>query len=432
MLINGCERANSKSWKMPKLYLFDKHLAALLMLSFFLPARVQVFMLIPVCSFFALRDVFTAGRIEKRKLGYAIFLSSLYLLYTAYLPFTPKPFADDLRFHLEGKAALLLFPLLMACLSRTTVHTILTQLHWFVIGCVVSCLAGNILFVSTHMPFTDVRFLNHVAYRLSFESITGVHPTYMGMYLCFAVAILLFQQGMWQGLRPWQLGVVLFVLFACLFALFPKTPIIALLLTLVYYTLLHLRDWRKCRVPLIALCVSMLVAFLIPFSSQRAAELQGFFPMGGIRNPIDNSISMRQIIWKMDVTLLQKSWLSGVGPGRIRMELMQLYFALSKMTGIPLEYYDTHNEYLNIWISFGVIGLFLFLCILGVQLFRAIKNKHHLYICLLATLCICFMTENVLANQRGVVFYAFFTALLFFAKEEPRVFNDRAWGQTKE
>jgi O-antigen ligase len=129
---------------------------------------------------------------------------------------------------------------------------------------------------------------------------------------------------------------------------------------------------------------------------------------------------MRRIIWKMDMQLLKEHWLAGVGPGQIRPELQQLYYGFSEMAGLPIEYYDTHNEYLNIWISFGLAGIALLILILSVQAWRAVTSRSRLYLCLLVALCLCFMTENVLANQRGVVFYAFFTSLLFFSLLRPR------------
>jgi O-antigen ligase len=402
---------------MPKLYRLDKQLAILLMLSFFLPPRVQVLVLIPVSVFLALRDVVISKHVDKRRLALGIFLGSLYLLYLAYLPFTEQSYISDLRFHLESKAGLLLFPLAIACMMRETIETILRQLHWFIAGCMLSCIIGNLVYIGQSFPFTNARFLNHVNYRLGLERITGIHPTYMGMYLCFAVAILLFYDNISLRLKQWQTGILLFLLFVLLLAIFPKTPLVALLLVLVYYLILHIHDRRKWRAPLIAFAASLLFGLAIPFSSQRAAELKGLLPRESVETPIDNSIDMRQIIWRMDMHMLRKHWIGGVGPGRIRTELEHLYFALSTMAGVPMAYYDTHNEYLNIWISFGVIGLLLFLGILAVQFFKAIRNRAHLYICLLVLLSICCMTENVLANQRGIIFCAFFSSLLFFATD---------------
>src|SRR5690606_40468048 len=74
---------------MRSLYLPDKYLAALLMLSFFLPLRVQVFILIPVCVFFGIRDVLLVREEEnKKRLLQAVLLGSLYMIYLAYVTFT--------------------------------------------------------------------------------------------------------------------------------------------------------------------------------------------------------------------------------------------------------------------------------------------------------------------------------------------------------
>src|ERR1044072_3383630 len=132
---------------MRRLYQWDKQLASLLMLSFFLPMRMQVLILIPLSAFLGIRDLTVKRAGNKQSFLFALFLGSLYLLYVAYLPFTPAPYQRDLHYHLEVKASILLLPLMLACLHRDTIDTIKGQLHWFVIGCLLACLLGNLVYL---------------------------------------------------------------------------------------------------------------------------------------------------------------------------------------------------------------------------------------------------------------------------------------------
>lgn len=404
---------------MDKLYTWDKQLASVLMLSFFLPLRVQVFVMIPVCLFLAIRDMIVLKGAVKRPYKYALLAGSIYLLYVVYLPFTHPPYRQDLLFNLEQKASLLLLPLIFCLVRQQTRKTILNQLHFFIIGCLLSCILANGAFLISSLAAsssTSTGLPGHVIYRRTFESISGIHPTYMGMYLCFSVAILLFNNDLKYRLRKEVLALLLFLHFIFLLALLPKTPLIALFVVLGYYCITQFRHRVKWIIPVVVLCLSMLIAYLvIPSSNERMIEMKGFSANAiAAANPTTNSISMRQLIWKVDTHLLHQHWLTGVGPGQMKETLAKQYFGLSMLVGIPLDYFDTHNEYLNIWLSFGLTGIVLFLFILLFQLARAFRLRAHLYTCLMLLLMICFTTENILANQHGIVFYSFFTSLFLF------------------
>jgi O-antigen ligase len=252
----------------------------------------------------------------------------------------------------------------------------------------------------------------HIEYRVYFEEITNMHPTYMGIYLCFATAILLISPKQRQQLKGWKLGAVLFPLFLFLMALMPKAPVIALFVILFYYGWIN-RAYKYRFVPILAvLLLSVSVACIsIPFSSQRIGEFSALLKPND--NPNANSIQMRQLILAVDLDVLKQHWVAGLGPGYVDQALTDQYGVYSRLLHVPLVAYDTHNEYINQWIMFGLIGIGLLLLILGIQFANAFRRRDHLYAILLMIFVITFFTENVLSQQRGVVFYAIFTSLFF-------------------
>ncbi|MGV3557206.1 O-antigen ligase family protein [Larkinella arboricola] len=400
---------------MNNLIAYDKYLARLVMICFFLPNRVQIFILMGVFVYWAVRDNFSVKQKHFRPYGGALLLGSIYLLYALYVPFTEPAYRSDVLFDLEQKASLLAGPLAFLLMQPQTRKIIAGELIYFVYACFISCLVGNVFYLyeyGWHVSSPDA----HIQYRLYFEKITGMHPTYMGIYLCFASAILLLSQKHRHQFKGWKLGAVQFPLFLFLMALMPKAPVIALFVILCYYAWINRARKQKIVPVLAVLLISLSIAFLsIPFSSQRVGEFSAVLDAKPNDNPMDNSVQMRQVILSVDLDVLAQNWLVGLGPGGVDPALKVKYEEYARRLNVPLEAFDTHNEYLNQWLSFGLVGIALFILVLGVQLANAVRRRDHLYAILLMIFIVTFFTENVWSQQKGITFYSFFTSLFFFA-----------------
>ncbi|WP_128548056.1 O-antigen ligase family protein [Larkinella soli] len=389
----------------------DSYLARFIMVSFFIPHRLQLLSFIVICLFWIIRDTYKRQGVRFRPYGWALLLGSVFLLYAAWLPFSPDEFRQNLLFKLEKRASLFIMPFALLFLNPQTRKTLSRELIYFVYGCLGACLVGNLCYLlkfGRHPGGPD----SHVQYRLYFEEILDIHPTYMGIYLCFSAAILLMTPAGVPSLKGWKLGAVLFPLFIFLMALMPKAPVIALVVVLAYYGWTF-RLQRKVWAPIVGVLVlAVSVACVsIPFSGQRISEISSLLHPS--ENPATNSIQMRQMIWEIDLRLLADHWLTGVGPSNLDRMLAAQYELYSRLYNFPFQTYNTHNEYLNLWLSFGLCGLLLFLAVLTVQFVRAMRWQNRLYVSLLLILSITFFTENVLARQQGIVFYAFFSSLFF-------------------
>lgn len=414
-MISGTEKTIQKK-QLDKLVRYDYYLASLLMVSFFMPIRLQVFMVMPVCVYWVLRDVITyRDSFRYRLLPAATLTGSLYLLYLAWLPFTPAADLPHLYPLLEQKVALLLVPFVFALIRPQTRQLILSRMPVFVVTCFAVAFFGNLLYLIQYGFYTGV---SHPVYRNYFEEVTSVHPTYMGLYLCFSLCWLLLHTQWQASLRRWMVTVVYTLLLLFLFALMPKAPVLALLLVLIHYVWMHRKTKVRIMPVLIALTVALTVALLfIPAASQRVGELAFFLGHDTRIAVTENSVSMRQLIWAANTYLLQGNWLTGLGPAQLISVQEVLFFSYSMEAELFIPAHNTHNEYINQWLSFGIAGLLLFLVVLGVQLILALRRKDYQYLYLLILLLITFGTENVLSRQHGVLFYAFFTSLFFFRNQ---------------
>lgn len=127
-------------------------------------------------------------------------------------------------------------------------------------------------------------------------------------------------------------------------------------------------------------------------------------------NPNGHSLLQRLEYWQAGSDLLAKNFLIGVGTGDIQVAFDSHYQINDSALNDPNRL-RTHNYYITIWLTFGIVGLILFLWI-HFELFKTVRNEQNLIgLCFLWILLISYLTEDTLETQVGVTFFAFFLAI---------------------
>lgn len=402
---------------MDQLENIDQFAAKLLAVSFFLPMKWQVLVTIGLCVYFVFRSLLSKQFPPAGNYLWALFLGSGFVLYLLAVPLTPPEWRKTVLHIVERKESLLLLPLAFAIMAPGFKTLIAGELLYFVVACVISCIAGNADYFY-HYFFVNggLHEFSHVRYRIIFESFTGIHPTYMGLYLCFSMCILLgadFADTLRGKIIKY---VVIYLLLIFLLSLLAKSPLIALIIIFIHYGWVRRKELLRYKWTIAGLMGTVAAtSYFIPFFRQRLAEI--FVLAGGEKggNVTGNSVSTRKLIWEMDTDLIRHNWLTGIGPGRLLRALEEKYFFFSLSHGYNVGHYDPHNQYFSEWISFGVSGIVLLAAIIVVQFVKAVRQKNYLYLYLLILLSITFFTETFLSRQQGVLFYAVFTSLFFFS-----------------
>jgi O-antigen ligase len=404
---------------MNKLPVIDKYIARIMMVTLFLPMKWQVYVAIVTCVYFVARSL--AGRQFPPKKDYisALFLGSGFLLYLFSVPLTPPEYRNAVWHWCEREESLILIPFAFALIAQEFKAVITGELVYFVIACFIACVAGNAdYFYHYFLVNTELHQLSHVRYRIIFESFTGIHPTYMSVYLCFAICILATDKaGSSVPLRTaLPKYMLLYILLVFLLSLLAKSPLIALGIIAIHYGYVHRRVLYRYKWTMAGVAgVVAATGFFIPFFRQRIGELSQLFGNTGSGNAISNSLYARKMIVNIDTELLRRNWLTGVGPGRMLQALQEKYFFYSIANNMNVGQYDPHNQYFALWLSFGILGPVVLLAILATHFIRAIKLNNNLYLYLLILLFVTFFTETFLSRQQGVLFYSIFTSLFFFS-----------------
>jgi hypothetical protein len=136
-----------------------------------------------------------------------------------------------------------------------------------------------------------------------------------------------------------------------------------------------------------------------------------FYKHGG--NPSGHSFAQRLEFWRAATGIIKQHPLLGVGTGDVKIafadEYNQIHSSLTERWRLR-----SHNQWLEIGVAFGIIGMLWF----GINLFYpAFKTKRiytYAYFVFWIILMISICTEDTLETQAGATFYAFFNAFFLF------------------
>ncbi len=127
-------------------------------------------------------------------------------------------------------------------------------------------------------------------------------------------------------------------------------------------------------------------------------------------DPNGHSLLQRLEYWEAGTDLLAKNFIFGVGTGDIQ-TVFDNYYEIKKSPLNKKNRLRTHNYYLTVWVTFGIIGVLLFLWIHFEFLRSVTKTQNLIGLCFLWILLVSYLTEDTLETQVGVTFFAFFLAL---------------------
>ncbi len=127
------------------------------------------------------------------------------------------------------------------------------------------------------------------------------------------------------------------------------------------------------------------------------------------------SVAMRIEFLRAGWTIARGKWLTGVGTGDTRLAFAEEYVRMQSTLAEKWRL-RAHNEYLTLLISFGVFGLLWSVFSWTWPAQRLGAFKHPLFVCWAITFAVSCVSEDTIETQMGATFFAFFYALLVFAR----------------
>lgn len=128
-----------------------------------------------------------------------------------------------------------------------------------------------------------------------------------------------------------------------------------------------------------------------------------------------NSLNTRIAIWKCAWDEIKKKPVIGYGIGDANEQLVRGYHEKKFHFAIK-QNYNSHNQYLDMLLTSGAIGLLALLIFTGGILWYGLKDKDWLLIGFVAIFIISCLTENILSKNQGIVVFSLFFSLIIYSR----------------
>jgi hypothetical protein len=332
------------------------------------------------------------------------------LLYTHHLAATWKD--------MESKATLVAIPFIFLAgpfSDHNGYLKLLNAYSWLLAAVCLYCLS---------MAVVEYRWQHDIKvfFYHDLTSAVGVNAVFFSGYVLIAILFLLF------SVKARRMRIVLLVFFTGMMLLLCSRQML-LLLAVVFVVYAIGGRLRNIKPPVysLALLVALGLATLAftdnPFSRRYQELKPGRLSTSIQREPISdasaNGISLRLFMWRSAFQILQEhhAWAFGVTGGDSRILLDQKYLDAGLYQGYLG--YNFHNEYIEVLVHSGLLGLALFLLgIAGLIAMTRITGTHPAVFTTGLILLLC-STESALEMQHGLFLYSFFPLLHFCARRFP-------------
>lgn len=315
-------------------------------------------------------------------------------------------------FDMEVKMSLFVFPLVYS--TRSLTQKQLGKVFYALI-------AGGILASFIMLSVATYIYFKQDLIKFFYEEFSIlIHPSYLSMYLNVASAWLIIQllNGSFQKRYQVILAAVIVFFFAGINVLLSsKMGMLSMMLMFIIFLVYYVINRRKFLLGIagILLIIAGIVAVAkyLPDVSRRIQRLVDAVTNSHPDKNETESSAVRLLVWKAANNVIEQHVVLGVGTGDSKDELMKEY-EKEGLTGALEHKLNTHSAYYQVFVSLGLIGLLTLLANLFLPFIEAVKNKNSIYIAFLLLILFNFVPEAMLETQAGVIFYAFFNAVICF------------------
>jgi O-antigen ligase len=344
---------------------------------------------------------------------------------------------DDSSWVIEKNLSIAILPLILLTGPVLSVNELRKIFFAFIIACLSGAFISLVLAIYRYTASNDIQEFFYYNLTQTF----GMHPIYLSLYYALCICLLYFRSEKFN--KKQKIGVALLILFFALniFLLDSKMVIGAsmVLFSLFIFRLLCMKlgsfIW-----PTLAFVVILVISSIALFNfSPRFKEIASLKSLSILKEDrmtdfmMVNGLTLRLMFWKFSLKDFPPTDMAiGLGTGDVQDFLDRTYemhnMAIS-YDGKVLGYYgyDAHNQFLDIFLRFGFLGLGIFLLLLFSILKRFISIGSNLYISFFFMVICIFFSETFLGLNKGIVFFALFTSLFWLENEKICNENRNSW-----
>ncbi|PCJ23219.1 MAG: hypothetical protein COA97_12130 [Flavobacteriales bacterium] len=304
-----------------------------------------------------------------------------------------------------------------------------TLLPFLILPVYVSCIRGakylshfptSAIIIGVFMFLTslwDAIIFRNIAYFSFDEFAKFTHPIYYSYLVSFSIFYVLLDKKMNKRLK----NVIQAVLFVFLILAGSK---LVITITLILYFIIVMTNKKA----MIALVLGVVFLGLFPPVQDRFKEVLNFDDLSIVneeiisndKDPRVNGLTLRLLLWQESINTIETlpDFLFGLGVGKATDA--KLKENLNKRGLEKYNRYSTHNQFVNVFMRTGIVGVILLLFIIVYGLYQAITRKNKLLLIMMVMFTFAMITESVLQRVLGIYFFT--TVLLFLMK--PNFLNE--------
>lgn len=325
--------------------------------------------------------------------------------------------------NIESKLSFLIFPLILFStrLDRKTILNSLRIYFYSILLCTIVLLSRSILnYLNQGELLTYHDFVGLLDFHAVFYSYYTFLAILFGLYL-------LEKQVFKKTEKSLFILFILIFFIGLVFAASKNVLVVSALTFGLYWTRVILKGKLSKKIMLAGSVIALFAVLLIlriPSVENRISELKSLqgieaiemVKSGELLQHEDrvklNGTSVRLLFWYIGLEQLSEHqrWLIGLNPADRRDVINERFYEVGLNPWF--ENYNLHNQFIQILVELGIIGLLIYLLI-HLFLFReAIKSKNWLLVTFLSAFVIFQITESVLERNKGIVFVIFFLLFL--------------------
>jgi O-antigen ligase len=241
------------------------------------------------------------------------------------------------------------------------------------------------------------------------------------MYCVFCILILLYYYFLRESSKGSQLIAFLATAWLIMIVIMLSSKMFIFLLCLsgLYVGIYFSNYFRKIKLGTIGVLALLVVIPILLIKLPYTKDRIQYTKFNEYRGVIDNNngLAVRGLLWKTSWRLIKHHPVFGYGHYQAQDTLRKQYFQTGFEEGYHANY-NSHNQYLYTWLSYGIIGLFLFSFFLLRFLWFSFQKKIFLSVLLSSIVIIANITECMFETQKGIVFIMLFSCLLIYHAEQ--------------
>lgn len=315
---------------------------------------------------------------------------------------------------------LLVFPLiLLLFFPKITTSQLNKVLNSYLCATILLLLIYLGLIVKYGYDNSNTKLFLDYPYRAIIEgkSHMKVTPTYLSLWFSFSVLYVLYRLKSVDNKIKKGLYVFMALSFY-LFILLIAARMVFIALNIILVALLFYNNKTTLYKKISAFVVLVLLIGVMGYSfSYTSLFKQRYYnevfvkkikiPKG--RNP--SSLSIRYGIYNCAINLVKSAPVFGHGVGDVQDKLNRCYQSSYRSSFYKKKKFDSHNYYLSLLLSGGIITLLSFVLMVTYNLKIGLNSQDILYVGFMLLILLCCLTESLLNRVYGTVFFAFFNAL---------------------